>query len=155
MTRAAKELSRREPGREPGATCPTFFPSAAAENSNRVGAGGVLPRCRSIAAIRVPFPRLPACTRRQNKPGSCAFLQNLGYACPTVGRYEADLDQVSEPEIAGASGGYKRAGLGLRKADGRSAVTNGKRLFVDRLDGRGPWARRLRDIIALHVTDQG
>jgi len=27
--------------------------------------------------------------------------------------------------------------------------------FVDRLDGRGPWARRLRDIIALHVTDQG
>lgn len=65
------------------------------------------------------------------------------------------MDQVSEPEIAGASGGYKRAGLGLRKADGRSAVTNGKRLFVDRLDGRGPWARRLRDIIALHVTDQG
>ena len=36
----------------------------------------------------------------------------------------------------------------------RSAVTNGKRLFVQG-DGRGPWARRYRDLITAHVSDLG
>src|SRR5262245_42267093 len=37
----------------------------------------------------------------------------------------------------------------------RSAVTNGTRLFVDGGDGEGPWARRMRDVIWLHVSDLG
>jgi hypothetical protein len=36
----------------------------------------------------------------------------------------------------------------------RSRVTNGKRWFVER-DGRGPWARRWRDIIAEMTNDLG
>jgi hypothetical protein len=37
----------------------------------------------------------------------------------------------------------------------RSRVTNGTGLFVDAGDGRGPWARRLRDVIDLHLADLG
>jgi len=38
----------------------------------------------------------------------------------------------------------------------RSAVSNGRRLFADQLvDGRSSWARRLRDVMALHVADLG
>jgi hypothetical protein len=49
-----------------------------------------------------------------------------------------------------------RSPKGLPRADARSAVTNGKRLFVEKLaNGRSPWARRMRDVIALHVADQG
>jgi len=36
----------------------------------------------------------------------------------------------------------------------RSAVTNGTRTFVVG-DGRGPWARRYRDLITAHVSDLG
>jgi hypothetical protein len=36
----------------------------------------------------------------------------------------------------------------------RSKVTNGRSLFVDG-DGRGPWARRLRDLMAEHARDLG
>lgn len=37
----------------------------------------------------------------------------------------------------------------------RSAVTNGKRLFIENVDGRSPWARRYRDLISLHLADLG
>jgi hypothetical protein len=36
----------------------------------------------------------------------------------------------------------------------RSALTNGKRLLPG-VDGRGPWVRRCRDIIAEHISDLG
>ena len=36
----------------------------------------------------------------------------------------------------------------------RSAVTNGSRTFVVG-DGRGPWARRWKDVCAAHVSDLG
>lgn len=36
----------------------------------------------------------------------------------------------------------------------RSARTNGRRLFVDG-DGRSPWARRWRDLVALYSDDLG
>jgi hypothetical protein len=36
----------------------------------------------------------------------------------------------------------------------RSRVTNGKRLFVE-ADGRGPWARRWRDVLAEITADLG
>lgn len=39
-------------------------------------------------------------------------------------------------------------------AASRSARTNGRRLFVDG-DGRGPWARRWRDLKALYADDLG
>jgi hypothetical protein len=37
----------------------------------------------------------------------------------------------------------------------RSAVTNGKRLFVEGGDLRGPWARRFRDVQSQHLSDLG
>jgi hypothetical protein len=37
----------------------------------------------------------------------------------------------------------------------QSAVTNGSRLFVNAGDGRGPWARRMKDVIELHLADLG
>jgi hypothetical protein len=37
----------------------------------------------------------------------------------------------------------------------KSAVTNGKRMFVEAGDGNGPWARRMRDVIELHISDLG
>lgn len=37
----------------------------------------------------------------------------------------------------------------------RSAVTNGTQLFVEHLDARSAWSRRLRDLIADHVADLG
>src|SRR5450830_1150083 len=39
-------------------------------------------------------------------------------------------------------------------AASRSAKTNGRRLFVDG-DGRGPWARRWRDLKTLYADDLG
>jgi hypothetical protein len=39
-------------------------------------------------------------------------------------------------------------------AASRSAKTNGRRKFVDG-DGRGPWARRWRDLQALYADDLG
>jgi hypothetical protein len=48
-----------------------------------------------------------------------------------------------------------RADTGLRRPDQRSAVTNGRRLFVAGGDGRSPWARRLRDVMELHISDLG
>lgn len=36
----------------------------------------------------------------------------------------------------------------------RSRVTNGRALLPD-TDGRSPWSRRMRDLIALHVSDMG
>jgi hypothetical protein len=36
----------------------------------------------------------------------------------------------------------------------RSRVTNGKALFVE-ADGRGPWARRWRDVLAEIISDLG
>jgi hypothetical protein len=50
-----------------------------------------------------------------------------------------------------------RPAIGGRLLDQRSAVTNGQRLFVRRTggDGRGPWARRMRDVIELHISDLG
>jgi len=41
------------------------------------------------------------------------------------------------------------------KGRGRSKVTNGSCLFEERVDGRSTWARRFRDLIALHVADLG
>src|SRR5262245_12788422 len=37
----------------------------------------------------------------------------------------------------------------------RSRTANGKQLFAEGGDGRGPWARRLRDVFALHLSDLG
>jgi hypothetical protein len=60
---------------------------------------------------------------------------------------EADLEGVSE--------GENRSGLAGIPLKQRSAVTNGQRAFVEGGDGRGPWARRMRDIIALYTSDLG
>jgi hypothetical protein len=46
------------------------------------------------------------------------------------------------------------AGLDAPKLKGRSRVTNGSRL-LEGIDGRNAWVRRLRDLIALHLSDLG
>src|SRR6266478_5130712 len=47
-----------------------------------------------------------------------------------------------------------RAAIEARSLSNRSAVTNGKRLFVEG-DGRSPWSRRYYDLVAAHVSDMG
>jgi hypothetical protein len=42
----------------------------------------------------------------------------------------------------------------LSKTKARSRITNGMALLPD-VDGRSLWARRMRDLIALHVRDAG
>ena len=42
-----------------------------------------------------------------------------------------------------------------RTPTARSRVTNGTALFVEQVDGRGPIARRYRDILGAVVADQG
>jgi hypothetical protein len=42
-----------------------------------------------------------------------------------------------------------------RQPTQRSRATNGKTLFAAGGDQRGPWARRLRDIFSLHLSDLG
>jgi hypothetical protein len=41
-----------------------------------------------------------------------------------------------------------------RKPEGRSALSNG-RLLAPEVDGRSMWARRLADLVALHLSDLG
>jgi hypothetical protein len=54
-----------------------------------------------------------------------------------------------------ATGGLApRPARGARVPAQRSAVTNGKRLFVDG-DSNSAWSRRYRDLIAGHVADMG
>jgi hypothetical protein len=53
------------------------------------------------------------------------------------------------------SAGLERAPSVARPSKTRSAVTNGRRLFVEGGDGRGPWARRWRDLVELHANDLG
>jgi hypothetical protein len=43
---------------------------------------------------------------------------------------------------------------GARSSRARSRVTNGRTLFVEG-DGRGPWARRWRDLCEAHIADLG
>jgi hypothetical protein len=45
-----------------------------------------------------------------------------------------------------------RVGVGGNPPRCRSAKTNGRRAFVDG-DGRGPWARRWKDLQALYIDD--
>jgi hypothetical protein len=47
-----------------------------------------------------------------------------------------------------------REAMERRPSKQRSAVSNGKRLFVEG-DGRSPWSRRYYDLISLHVSDLG
>ncbi len=48
----------------------------------------------------------------------------------------------------------QRAYTTLRASTLRSAVTNGRKLFVNG-DGNSAWSRRYRDLIAAHVSDLG
>jgi hypothetical protein len=43
----------------------------------------------------------------------------------------------------------------IYKPKGRSAVTNGVRLLPKIVDGRSLWVRRMRDLLALHLSDLG
>src|SRR5262245_24752189 len=47
-----------------------------------------------------------------------------------------------------------RAEIAHRKAYGRSRITNGSALLPS-VDGRSTWARRLRDLVELHLHDLG
>jgi hypothetical protein len=43
----------------------------------------------------------------------------------------------------------------LHKSRFRSSVTNGRRILPRVIDGRSLWARRFRDVVALHTADLG
>jgi hypothetical protein len=45
--------------------------------------------------------------------------------------------------------------LALTKPHARSRVSNGSSLFGTKVDGRSIWARRLRDLIEIHLADLG
>ena len=53
-----------------------------------------------------------------------------------------------------ANSSVVRSGFNVRSPRNRSRVTNGKSPFVES-DGRGPWARRWRDIVAEITNDLG
>jgi hypothetical protein len=53
------------------------------------------------------------------------------------------------------NGPAERSSLAPNPLFNRSAVTNGRSLFIERIDGRSPWARRFRDLLELHVSDLG
>jgi hypothetical protein len=59
----------------------------------------------------------------------------------------------NRPETAGRSQ-RDRDAIEPRSPTNRSAVTNGRRLFVEG-DGRSPWSRRFYDLISAHVADMG
>lgn len=42
--------------------------------------------------------------------------------------------------------------IGARKPEARSRISNGSRLLQD-VDGRSTWARRMRDLMQLHLAD--
>lgn len=42
----------------------------------------------------------------------------------------------------------------MRNPEARSRITNGRDLLPG-VDGRSVWARRLRDLVELHIADQG
>ena len=46
------------------------------------------------------------------------------------------------------------SGVKRRKDPQKSGITNGTRLLPG-IDGRSPWVRRCKDIIAAHVSDLG
>jgi hypothetical protein len=70
---------------------------------------------------------------------------------------------MDDEVVWGSLGGRGAIGVGSlgsrRGVDGRSprqmsAVTNGRRMLADG-DNRGPWVRRLKDVIELHISDLG
>jgi len=58
------------------------------------------------------------------------------------------MSEVAAGSLAG------RPSVARRKDPQKSRITNGTRLLPN-VDGRSPWVRRLKDLIALHVADLG
>jgi hypothetical protein len=54
-----------------------------------------------------------------------------------------------------ANSSVVRSGLNVRSSRNRSRVTNGKSAFIESADGRGPYFRRWRDIVAEISNDLG
>ena len=90
-------------------------------------------------------------------------LQRPSGQHPGSGRADLEANQMNnetgEESLGGrgALGGGSlpnRAGLVGGSLKQRSAVTNGSRLLTEG-DNRSSWARRMRDVIELHVSDLG
>jgi hypothetical protein len=68
------------------------------------------------------------------------------------------VEQVSESIPEGECENTLRAGIRptrLYKSMARSRVTNGKSILSRIVDGRTLWARRARDLLAVHTADLG
>jgi hypothetical protein len=88
------------------------------------------------------------------------MLRILEVSKPYPGSNPSDAADQGGPEEAKGSAAPDGAQARVRWATdaqllkGRAAVTTGSRL-LEGGDGRGPWARRMRDLIELHISDLG
>jgi hypothetical protein len=76
-----------------------------------------------------------------------------------LGSTEARMETITEiagpsPAKSAAEARRKAAARAAARAAGRSKITNGTTLLVG-VDGRSPWVRRCKDVIAEHVADLG
>jgi hypothetical protein len=63
-----------------------------------------------------------------------------------------NLEGMESRPLSARASTRDRNAIEQRSPAQRSAVSNGKRLFVEG-DGRSPWSRRYYDLVALHVSD--
>ena len=58
-----------------------------------------------------------------------------------------------------AGNSFKKPSSSIEAADpkgyGRARISNGNSMFAERVDYRSIWARRFRDLVALHVDELG
>ena len=108
--------------------------------------GGDLDRVRRYAAELVA---LAPDVILVSSGSALAALQNATRTVPIV--FVNVTDPVGE-QVENSS--VVRDGLVAQPSRLRSRVTNGKSPFVE-ADGRGPWARRWRDILAEIISDLG
>ena len=73
--------------------------------------------------------------------------------CPACGRSATLGTMESDIEIV-ANSSADRASVVRRKDRQKSRITNGSALLPG-VDGRSPWVRRCKDIIAAHLSDLG
>jgi hypothetical protein len=81
-------------------------------------------------------------------------VAQLASACENAAMTDVALNEASPSNREASPFGRAASSLDPRLKRTRSAVTNGRRAFVDG-DGNSAWYRRRRDILELHLDDMG